>query len=88
MKAAGRATNTSEERKTKKWKKKHQSDRSIRHDDKSEVIFKKTIIQNKNDTNSIKTIKNKISKTHKHTDSNNTHMSSLNNSSLLRTTTK
>jgi hypothetical protein len=91
MKAIGRAINSIEDKKVKKSKKKNQSDRSLKREDNSELFTKKAVISRYPDSKSSKTIKTKnykFSKTHKHTDSNNTYLTSLNNSSLLRTTTK
>lgn len=91
MKAVGKITATSKEKKSKKSKKKQESEKSLKREDKPESIFKKGPSASIGDSKSTKTIKarpNKISKTHKHTESNNTHLSSLNNSSFLRTTTK
>lgn len=91
MKAAQKAHNPSEEKKTKKPKKKQQSDRSFRKEPKDEADRSRTIHAVKNETVGHKQILNRNSKalkSHKHTDSENTHNSSQNNSSLLRSTTK
>lgn len=85
MKAVSKQA-ASDPKSTKKIKKKQKSERSLRKDDVNTSMTKKSIAV-KYDKDLSKTLKNgsKFSKSHKHNDSCG---SSINNSTLLRTTTK
>jgi hypothetical protein len=85
MKAVSKQA-TSDLKSIKKIKKKQQSERSLRKDDVNTSMTKKSITT-KYENKLSKTMKNgsKILKSHKHNESNG---SSINNSTLLRTTTK
>ena len=91
MKAVLKTHNPSEEKKIKKPKKKQQSERSFRKDNKEENEKSKLNNTSKNEIVVPKQIQNRNAKnlkSHKHSDSENTHISSQNNSSMLRSTTK
>ena len=91
MKAVQKTHYPSEEKKAKKAKKKQQSERSFRKETKEDTDKGRGTNTSKNEIVTQKQIQNRnirAMKSHKHTDSENTHNSSQNNSSLLRTTTK